>query len=64
MTKKTRNALLLIPSIMLLFVYGALLVKALCTHELLYRIDIIVFSVLSLIFDLWQIGYILKQCQR
>jgi hypothetical protein len=51
MTKKKRNTLLLIPTIMLSIVYGASLVNVLCTHEIPYRTHIIVFSILSLIID-------------
>ena len=55
MTKKIKNTLLLIPTIMLSIVYGTSLVNALCTQELPYRIGIIVSSILSLIIDFWLI---------
>lgn len=64
MIKKIRNALLLIPTIMLAFVYGTSLVNALCTHELPYRTGVIVSSILSLFIDFWLIGFIWKQRQR
>ena len=64
MTKKTRNTLLLIPTIMLSIVYSASLVNVLCTHEIPYRTYIIAFSILSLIVDFWLIGHIWRQRQQ
>lgn len=64
MTKKTRNTLLLIPTIMLSVVYGTSIINALCTHELPYRAGVIISSVLSLIIDFWLIGRIWEQRQR
>ena len=64
MTKKTRNTLLLILTIMLSIVYGTSLVIALIAHELPYRAEIIVSSILSLIIDSWLIGCIWKQRQQ
>lgn len=64
MTKKKRNTLLLIPTIMLSIVYGASLVNVLCTHEIPYRTHIIVFSILSLIIDFWLILRIWEQRQQ
>ena len=64
MTKKTRNTLLLIPTIMLSIVYGTTLMNALCTHEFTYKTHIIASSILSLIIDFWLIGHIWKQRQQ
>lgn len=61
MTKKKENTLLLIPTIMLSFVYGTLLVNALCTHALPYKTSFIIYSILSLIIDFWLIRNIWKQ---
>lgn len=60
MTKKMKNTLLLIPTIMTAFVYGVSLISALCTHDLPYRIGIIIFSGVSLAINLCLIRYICK----